>query len=98
MVSIFHHSRVSRFNVSLENILKGRLSFLAQAKTVNICLNTLEMPFDTGMVMYLCTYHEHLHAWYRDPRYEHVPSLLLESSERMKVEYVYNSKVLDSMT
>lgn len=50
------------------------------------------------MIMYLCTYHEHLHAWYRDPRYEHVPPLPLESSEIMKVEYIHNYKVLDSMT
>lgn len=56
------------------------------------------MLFDTGMIMYSCNHHEHLHAWYSDPRYEHVPSLLLESSERMKVGYIYNSKVSDSMT
>lgn len=86
LVSIFHHSRVFGFKISLKNIFNDRLSFLAQYKTVNICLNTLEMLFDTGMIMYLCNHHEHLHAWYRDPRYEHVPSLLLESSERMKVE------------
>lgn len=54
------------------------------------------MLFDTEMIMHLRIHCKHLHAWYSDPRYEHAPSLLLESSERMKFGYIYNYKVLDS--